>query len=290
MQQEELARLFSQNLTLSNHALETPSIVEQPQAPQQQQQQHQEQYQQRQQQQQQQNPPNPQPVVYSSTHYTHSAHLAPKPAPPQPTPFTSTELSEILTSHSIDPTTLFPSQLDLFQQSPHDAQLRLLELWRLSPPDYSNRALALELGNWPRTSLEQEEEMARLRFERRARHSAYQGAITDGMMEQDATPLPPLSVSSISPPPDEMKTAAAEPYMLSGYEALVRRDYDEQAKGSEEARYTRASDPVYKSAAGWEQQGLREMENQYGAFAQTREYDTPQFVGVHGINEDMMMM
>ncbi|KAJ9645132.1 hypothetical protein H2201_001072 [Coniosporium apollinis] len=292
MQQEELVRLFSQNLTLSNYAPVAPPVIEQPQILQQQQQQQQQQ----QELGQQNNPQNPQPVVYSSTHYTHSAHLVPKSAPPQPpSPFSHAQLSEILTRHSIDPSTLFPSQLDLFQQSPDDARLRLLEIWRLSPPDYSNHALALELGNWPCTSLQQEEEMAKLRFERRARQQAYQQASTtgtDSIMEQDAPPLPPLSASSVSPPPDEMKTASAEPYMLSGYEALVKRDYDEHAKVMDAAgRYYQATDPVYKSTGLWEKQGLQEMENRYGAFAQMREFGAPQFVGVHGgLNEDMMMM
>lgn len=137
--------------------------------------------------------------------------------------------------------------------------------------------------------------MAKLRFERRARQQAYQQGSTtgtDSIMEQDAMPLPPLSVSSVSPPPDEMKTASAEPYMLSGYETLVKREYDEQAKVMDAAgRYYQATDPVYKGTGLWEKQGLQEMENQYGAFAQMREFGTTRFVGVHGgLNEDMMMM
>ena len=54
----------------------------------------------------------------------------------------------------------------------------------------------------------------------------------------------------------------SEPYMLSGYEELMRREAE---------AYRPATDPVYRDMAGvgslqWQMQ----MENQYGAFEQFR--------------------
>lgn len=85
--------------------------------------------------------------------------------------------------------------------------------------------------------------------------------------------------------------SSAEPYILSGYEALAKREYDEQVhldrleaqlhrqnqdQGLREStRYNQAVDPVYKAGSGlWGKDGggLQDMENQYGAFEQMREY------------------
>lgn len=90
----------------------------------------------------------------------------------------------------------------------------------------------------------------------------------------------------------------AEPYMLSGYETLARRDYEEQARLNaqretmamegmnqplqESTRYNQATDPAYYR--GWEKSGTSsepqaDMENQYG-----------RIMGFQAADDDEMMM
>src|ERR1700710_1989062 len=129
--QEDLAALFSRNLSLQNTYVaptEEPSQVEAP-------------------------------IVYSiSQHYHHSAHLAsqqpsrPASEPPQTDQLT-TEI--ILSRHGVDASSLFPSQIDLFKTADAGQQMRLIELWRICPPNYGGHALTQDL--WPQTSFQQEE-------------------------------------------------------------------------------------------------------------------------------------
>jgi hypothetical protein len=140
--QEDLAALFSRNLSLQNTYVapaEEPSQVEAP-------------------------------IVYSiSQHYHHSAHLAsqqpsrPASEPPQTGQFT-TEI--ILSRHGVDVNSLSSSQLDLFKTADASQQMRLVELWRISPPGNGGHALTHDLVNIPVTNFAQEEAMAMLRYER----------------------------------------------------------------------------------------------------------------------------
>ncbi|OCL11083.1 hypothetical protein AOQ84DRAFT_201547 [Glonium stellatum] len=318
MQQEELARLFSANLTLSPSPSPTPPIprdlkVEQPQ-----------------QQKQDQSPPKQpqtQPITYISQHYTHSSHIAPKPQPAPASTSTSTstpipaaELEGIFLRNSIDPTLLFPSQITLFQNADNDQRLRLLELWRISPPTTTAaaHAHARELYDWPPTSLQQEETMAKLRYERMLQqqeqekaealrlvaaeiHSHNQGM--DESMDHESAAAAAVRAAELSasvsvpvpvpePAPEDARLNA-EPYMMSGYEALAKREYDEQEwRLQESTRYNQAIDPVYKATTNlWGKTGLQDMENQYGAFAQMREYGiaAPQHSFVGYGDDDMVM-
>jgi hypothetical protein len=102
----------------------------------------------------------------------------------------------------------------------------------------------------------------------------------------DGTPLTPIQTSG----GQWVSTAYVEPYMMSGYEMLAQREYEESAKRQlqeEMARpkevynhfgsavggaggggnYCLATDPVYDNDNDWARQ-QQAMENQYGAFQQ----------------------
>ncbi|KAF2683269.1 hypothetical protein K458DRAFT_305175 [Lentithecium fluviatile CBS 122367] len=258
MQQEELAQLFSAHMSLSQTP---PQSVPQPQ------QQEQKQV--------------LQPITYASQHYTHSHHIAPThhvQQQPAKTHIDLSELESILLRNSIDPSLLFPSQVDLFQNADNDQRLRLLELWRISPPqgrqgypggvDYNT---SRQLYDWPPTSLAQEEAMAKLRYERLEEERIQQEEIQKHQQQLD---------QSMDQGADH-----AEPYIVSGYDMLAKREYEESAQTAanhlrESTRYNQATDPVYNYTGGngglWEKNvgSILDMENQYGAFAHARDYDT----------------
>lgn len=271
--QEDLATLFSRNLHLHNN----PYVAPQPEPT-----------------------PAEEPFTYSiSQHYHHSAHIAaqqpsrPASEPPQTDQLT-TEI--ILSRHGVDANSLLPSQIDLFKTAPPSQQMRLVELWRICPNDYSRHAMAHDIGSWPSTSFEQEEAMAKLRYERQMleeRMSRAGGDVqsmdSDTMSDSSATmPITPIQGGDgrwSSNPPN------AEPYMASGYESLAQREYEASARSKDiyshfgtavgGPTYTHSTDPVYKTVedihkypnvgGDWEtllHQRQMAMENQYGAYEQ----------------------
>jgi hypothetical protein len=228
-------------------------------------------------------------ITYSITqHYHHSSHVAAqRPASTSATDALTTEI--ILARHGVDVASLFPSQIELFKSADAGQQMRLVELWRISPPNYGGHALANDLGSWPSTSFAQEETMAQLRYERQmmeeraARHDAGDDVMSDG--EQSNAPLTPIQHGGDG----RGLTAAPEPYMASGYEALAAREYELSAQqpakdayshfgttiGGAPAptAYTTATDPVYASSSnGWATRSAQEqraaMEDAYGGFQQ----------------------
>jgi len=274
---EDLATLFSRNLSIHNPTCvdPTPQIREEPSQVE-------------------------APYTYSITqHYHHSAHLAsqqpsrPASEPPQTDQLT-TEI--ILSRHGVDASSLFPSQLELFKTADAGQQMRLIELWRICPPNYGGHALAQDLGTWPATSLQQEETMAKLRYERRmteermlrTRASEDQHLMdsAEDTMSDESTPLTPIQGGD-----GRWSGQAPEPYMSSGYEALAQREYEQSSRPSKDVyshfgtavggpTYNQATDPVYKIVedvhkysnvgADWSNrlQQQQAMENQYGAFEQ----------------------
>ncbi|CAA9964638.1 hypothetical protein PTMSG1_07997 [Pyrenophora teres f. maculata] len=264
MQQDELARLFSANMNLSHvtaQPVQTQAPQEQEQAPKQ--------------------------IVYASQHYTHSHHvpLRSTSEPAMETQTTCSDLAAVLLRNSIDPTLLFPSQMDLFQNADDDQRLRLLELWRISPPtgrqghpagtDYN---MSRQLYDWPPTSLAQEEAMAKLRYEKQQNELAQQEAIQQHQQQLEQS----------------MGTANAEPYMSSGYEMMARREYEESMRADtpveEMNKYNQATDPVYNNTGNnglWQKQvgSVSDMENNYGAYAYRREYGLDMSYG----DEEMVM-
>lgn len=259
-----------------------------------------------------QQPPPPEPVkqsepqiVYSiSQHYHHSSHLVQKNEEPTsqsqpqrpnslPPPDSVPTAEHILATHGVDPTVLSPAQIELFKTTGDDGKRRLIEIWTISPPEHSGHAdnHNLALNN---TSLEQEEALARLRYERQqheeqaakqqaellAQQQAWQGQQNQNeSMSLDGTMvLTPFQggdgrwiTLASAPEPDQ----PAEPYMSSGYEELARREYAASTANQrprdvyahfgaavggpsciKEKSYNQATDPVYRQV----------MENQYGAF------------------------
>jgi hypothetical protein len=261
MQQDELTRLFSANMTLSQTQAPPVQPVQQPEP----------------------EPEHaPKQIVYASQHYTHSHHVPVRctSEPSLKTQLNESDLEAVFLRNSIDPSMLFPSQIDLFKNADDDQRLRLLELWRISPPsgrqghpagtDYN---MSRQLYDWPPTSLAQEEAMAKLRYERQQAEDAAQQQQQQEMEQGIAV-------------------ASAEPYMSSGYEMMAQREYQESARAQdalkETNKYNQATDPVYNSGNGlWQKNvgSVIDMENNYGAYAFAREY------GLHGGygDEEMVM-
>ncbi|KAF1950696.1 hypothetical protein CC80DRAFT_496615, partial [Byssothecium circinans] len=285
MQQEELARLFSAHMSLSQAPLQHQ--ISQPE-PQQEQQMHQEE------------PPTypeieqiSQPITYISQHYTHSHHVVPvrhtASAPPT-THAEPSELEAVLIRNSIDPTLLSPSQIDLFHKADGDQRLRLLELWRISPPQrrqqYPSEMVndtSRQLYDWAPTSLAQEEAMAKLRYESLMEEKAQQDEIRKHEQELDQSMDLGMDSDAVQAT-REMLASSAEPYIVSGYDMLAARDYEQSTLAAanrlkESNRYNQATDPVYNHTDGngglWEKNvgSILDMENQYGAFAHARDHD-----------------
>jgi hypothetical protein len=291
--QDDLAALFSRNLSLQNTYI-APTAEPARSEP---------------------------PITYSiSQHYHHSAHLAsqqpsrPASEPPQTDQFT-TEI--ILSRHGVDVNSLSSSQLDLFKTADASQQMRLVELWRISPPSYGGHALTHGLVSIPVTNFEQEEALAVLRYERQmneerlSRTGGDQQAMDSESTMSDesiATPMPMTPIQG-----RDGRWSAAEPYMTSGYEILARRDYERPSGPAKDVyshfgtavggpTYHQATDPVYNAApeihnysnvgGDWGQlieQRKQAMENQYGAFEQLQ-YDggVAMTGGYSGQDEEML--
>ncbi|KAM0281012.1 hypothetical protein ACHAQH_003741 [Verticillium albo-atrum] len=247
----------------------------------------------------------PEPIVYSiSQHYIHSYHIPQEPAqtqqqPPQvqepqrrsSEPPQSDQLTPeiVLAQHGVNSALLSPSQIQLFRISETPQQERLVELWRIAPPTSNDDNPALA---WTSTTMEQEELWARLRYER-----VVEAEKQNGVMSLDGTPVQSQSSDSRWLAPNISQNV--EPYMMSGYEELMRRENENQAQKSKEVyspygssvgRYSQATDPVYRSTGqDWsqlqqEQQLQMQMENQYGSYQQQ------QFGGPVGNVEAMDVM
>lgn len=281
-QQDELARLFAQNMNIVQPNPSTPN----------------QQFRFQQQQ------PAEQATTYSSMHYTPTAHLRPKaasepstspvpfehqqpnqPSQPDETYITDADLEATLIQNSINPSSLLASQIHLYRTADLTQRLRLLELWRIAPPEYGDAELADHANpHWPHTSMKLEEDMARLRYERRMQGRegqvqqplASDAAMQDTNIDGAAAPEPPRILQSMQqhhlyhPPQHQME---AEPYMSTGYQQQASQH---------------RLDPVYAAAAapmavgGWggepdpavsSAQMRQDMENRYGAFEQARHFE-----------------
>ncbi|MCJ1350522.1 MAG: hypothetical protein MMC33_000503 [Icmadophila ericetorum] len=235
------------------------------------------------------------PKTYSiSQHYHHSGHVAPKSVsvPELHSHGLSIAIrnltTELLTSNWIDPACLLPTQISLFENATPEQKARLIEIWRLSPPEYTMYGMGElqdELGDWRHTTVQQEEEMARIRLQRKE------------IMSQQTESDKSMSVGS--------GTEHSEPYITSGYEMLAQREYEQQKKQAEtkeqysdlgppEANYVPSTDPVFKSTEWWRHDyaGLHQpIEHQYGMFDQMNQFRAPAHVSVgHGAQEDEEML
>ena len=111
------------------------------------------------------------PIHYISSHYNHSYHIrqdalsepSRSPPPPYYETMLTDHMAQTLRANSIDPSSLLPNQLHLYANADPDQRLRLLELWRISPPSYSPEEQIHGAQN--PTNLAQEELSARQRYE-----------------------------------------------------------------------------------------------------------------------------
>ena len=150
----------------------------------------------------------PQPqIVYSSQHYTGTSYLySTSPAAElradSPFNYETDHIQDTIRCHNVDPASLSPSQLKLFADAEYEQRLRLLELWQISPPENGSQSSTDSSAgkSWSLTSLAQEEELARLRYERR-------------MSELNQTDAHVNTESH-----------EAEPYVLAGYANTHRTD------------------------------------------------------------------
>jgi len=189
-------------------------------------------------------PPTPQvgpqatPITYITQHYHHSAHQAPSDLP----------ISTILEQAGINASALFPSQLQLFKDAGPEQRARLVELWQIAPPTYGNQMHPDNMGNWPQTNMETEEEAAKYRLQ---------------TMEQDRLK------NLCALPASETKTNA-EPYILRGYGAYPNNDgvTDLAATMMKEQEYKQSKDPAYNSREWWHLADEEPMEHQYGMLQQ----------------------
>lgn len=252
--QDDLATLFAKNLTLSHqHQQEQPP---QPQL---------------------EDPSNK--IVYISQHYTHSAHVVQPVQRPSSEPDLA-DLEHVLRAHGVDTAALSLPQVELFRRADDAQKARLVQLWTICPP---NTAAGFNGSNnihsslpWSATSVEQEEMLARRRWEE-AQHNQQDASmpVTEVTMSLDGTETETVSSSpsSVQSPDGRWPTPATavvthahsymEPYMQSGYEELARREYEASGGGGPRKE---ALDPVYKTTGmlDWERQQW--MENQYGSF------------------------
>lgn len=278
--QEELAALFSRNLSLNPVPQPAPAPAPAPaSAPQ--------------------SAPSQAPqeerkIVYVSQHYTHSAHVARQQAqqtrtPSEPHQSEYADVERVLSEHGVDPSGLSSAQLQLFRRVEDPQKLRLIELWRFSPPTNSDDNPTLA---WSMTTVDQEEALARMRYERRQqqqeqeqqyhRGSSGGGDDDETIMSLDGTPLTPIQAGDGR----WIATVAhhyTEPYMVSGYEEMARREYEESTRSAFYADALPApksppafnpahADPVYKTTnvgVDWRREAA--MADQYGRLMAMRE-------------------
>lgn len=212
-----------------------------------------------------------QPIEYSaSQHYNHSAHITqhtdsagqeePLRSASVPPQGESAQAEHMLRIHGIDTQSLTPSQIQLFRVADAPQQRRLLELWSICPPKNGGDIPALA---WSSTSVEQEEQLARLRYE-----SLQQEASQQEMAVQNTT----VQTSE----GQWHQHQESEPYMTSGYEELMRREQERNAREAHSCysqaiygpTYSHAMDPVYQGPDFIREQQQMEMAAQYGTFQQ----------------------
>lgn len=206
----------------------------------------------------------PSPITYSvSQHYHHSSHITQQA---QAAGFeeqqffdtysasTATDTSNILRSYNIDPFTLSPRQVELFEGAIPEQKSRLIQMWQICPE-------TAERDPAPGTRLLNDQ---------------YQYHSNAFVEDHDMNDIAQYGNG------DEDGQQYAEPYMVSGYEVLAKRDYELSGRKGYQtsppsepttgAPYRLASDPIYQSKRWWEHTDPQQMEHQYGAFEQFRHF------------------
>lgn len=167
------------------------------------------------------------PITYITQHYHHSGHQV-----------VEKQASDVLQEAGVNASVLLPSQITLFKNADDDQKQRLVELWKIAPPTAGTQLPPAASSNWPQTSMELEEEAARLRWETMERERL-----------KNLCALPGYDGRS------------AEPYMTNLFNAS-----NNTATSVTGDDYKRCKDPVYNHSREWWQVGLdtEPMEHQYG--------------------------
>lgn len=201
-----------------------------------------------------------------------------------------------LTSHGIDVSVLSPAQIRLFSNALPEQQARLIELWQIAPPKLSDR----NVGNWPQTSFEQEEDLARTRYLQMVTPITIPS-------EKSAVQQIQTGITIEAESPTESRHPNAEPYMVNGYASTSPEDngYPFRSEDNRIVDYNRARDPVYqhqnlnkkqdqssrewwKHGSGTDEMGYQQsLEHQYGAFQMRNFYGSEQ-VGHQQEDEEML--
>lgn len=188
-------------------------------------------------------PPTPQvsphsaPITYITQHYHHSGHQIAQ----------EDSTSNILETAGINASVLLPSQLSLFKNADEPQKQRLIELWQIAPPTAGNQLLGVEADNWPQTSMAQEEDAARMRWEGNEREK----------------------LKNLCALPGYDSRSQAEPYIVSLYNQLPHLNGmtapTEQKSPPPQEDFKRCKDPVYNNSREWWHMSEDEpMEHQYG--------------------------
>lgn len=235
-QHDELAQLFAQNMHVSNVPIvqQQPEIQHIPQVSEKQAEAH-------------------VPIHFISSHYTQTAHVRAEtrsepsrsPPPPYNEALMPEAMAQNLLQNSIDPSALLPNQIELCLHAEYEQRLRLLELWRISPPSYPQHSMQAVP-----TSVEREEAEARMRYEEQMRMQARAFNRHQAEMEDTHVPL-------------HMREGDAEPYIVDGYGG---RPVSKQS-----------TDPVYAASGLWQAPRYaaneqHSMEDQYGMYEQIRNH------------------
>ena len=194
MVQDELSSLMTRNLNLDNTVNHQPSPKLSP-TPQ---------------------PGAPAQITYISQHYHHSAHQR------LPIPSVEEATRQEIQQHGIDSQTLLPIQIQLYQRVQPEHQRQLIMLWSILPLAQDSQGYARDLMNPERTSMEEEEGAAQIRYLRAA---AGQLHTCDEHCHE------------------------AEPYMLHGLDPgsaeLHHLELENDARLARLAEYRPALDPAY---------------------------------------------
>lgn len=193
-------------------------------------------------------------INYSiSQHYTHSAHVAQNIFAIQASKsgidrFPRNELSvyQTLAQHNIAPSSLLRSQLALFEQADDQQRSRLIRLWSISPSQSTvdrGQETSTLLGKYKTMTLEKEEEIACLQ---------YQKAMFEGEYQDDQGDV--YDTRNLY---GGEGWQTAESYITAGYEHLAQWEYAHQEKKDISAglspsiglifgdRHNSVTDPVY---------------------------------------------
>ncbi|MBE3049574.1 hypothetical protein IMZ48_45175, partial [Candidatus Bathyarchaeota archaeon] len=175
-------------------------------------------------------------------HYHHSTHVpqhqqeqqAPQRRASEPPQSEQESCEGMLRAHGIDPSAIGPSQTQLFRVAGPEQKARLVDLWKICPPENREQNPALA---WTTTTMEQEEQLARMRYYQQQHQQHQQQQSCGALQAADGR-------------------WDVEPYMQSGYEELMRREAERAQPLADRPKDayshfgvavggSRASEPVY---------------------------------------------